>query len=485
MADDLKHKTIVGVIWSAIEKFGVKAIAFVSNIILARLLSPEDYGCVGMLMIFILLAMTIVEGGFASSLIQRKNTTKEDESTIFYWNIILSVLLYVLLFISAPSIAFFYDVPKLEIVLQVQGIMLLLNAFGVVQLSLLRKDLKFKQLAIINTISALLSVVIALGLAFCGYGIWALVWQQICQNFFATILAWFYSSWRPTWQFSISSLGSMFQYGSFLLLSNLLNTFCENLQGLIIGKQFSSMSMGYYSQAKKLEEVPTMSISQVVSQVTFPVFSKIQEEKNKLYIAVRQSLLAMNFINIPLMALLIVVAKPLVILLLSEKWLPCVPLFQILCVAGLVNCAQSVNYQVVVAVGRSKEIFFWNVIKRCVGIVLLLIGALLGSIESILWAMVLGFFFTYVVNALVAQKVTGYSLWSQLREMGPVLIIALLSSCFAYLVSTFFTSNFFILFFATVLFIVLYLLLSYYFCHSLFLLLGSSIIDKIKVNKHD
>lgn len=484
MADNLRQKTVIGVIWAAIEKFGVKAIAFVSNIILARLLSPDDYGCIGMLMVFILLAMTIVEGGFASSLIQKKNTTKEDESTIFYWNIVLSVLLYILLYISAHSIAVFYEVPKLEIVLQVQGLMLLLNAFGVVQLSLLRKELKFKQIAIINTISAILSVAIALVLAFSGYGIWALVWQQTSQTFFSTILAWFYSDWRPSWSFSFSSLGSMFQYGSFLLLSNLLNTLCENLQGLIIGKLFSSASMGYYSQAKKLEEVPTMSISQVVSQVTFPVFSRIQEEKNKLYTAVRQSLLAMNFFNIPLMALLIVIAEPLFIILFSEKWLPSVPYFQILCFAGLFNCSQSVNYQVVVAVGKSKETFYWNIIKRSVGVILMVIGSLFGNIESILWSMVLGFIFTYVVNALVAQKVTGYYLKSQVREMIPIFIITIISSCFSFYICSLFKGVVTELLLATISFIILYLILSYYFCSTMFSFVFSLITYKIN-SRHD
>lgn len=477
MTEDLKAKTIAGIIWSALEKFGVKIISFISNILLARLLTPDDYGCVGMLMIFVLLSMTVVEGGFGSAIIQKKNSTKEDESTMFYWNIFLSFILYGLLFVLSPIIADFYGIPQLSHILRVQGLMLLVNAFGILPVTLLRKDLEFKKIALINTCSALISVVVALLLAFEGYGIWALVWQQTCLYLIITLLSWFYCGWRPLWQFSFASLKSMFGYGSFLLLSNLLNTLCDNLQGLIIGKKFSASIMGYYTQAKKLEEVPTTSIAQVVAQVTFPVFSKIQDDQEKLYTAVRKSLMAMNFINIPLMLLLLLIAEPMIILVFSDKWIPSVPYFQILCISGIVNCGQSVNYQVVVAVGQSKQIFIWNIIKRIIGILLLFIGLFFG-VKGILWGMVLGMYVTYVVNVMIASKITNYTLLGQIKDMVPVLACAIISSGVALYFSSGITSLFLHMIFSILIYLMVYMLLSLVLSREIMNLLFSIILKK-------
>lgn len=424
MSTDLKSKTISGLIWSSFEKFGVKIISFISNIILARMLSPDDYGCVGMLMIFILISMTFVDGGFASALIQKKNTTKDDECTVFYWNLAISAVCYLILFVSARGIATFYGIPKLEKVLKVQGLILFTNSIAIIQINKLKRDLKFKQLTKIHIASAILSTALAIWFAFLGFGVWALVLQQLTHSIFNAIFAWFTCKWKPEFRFSTKSFKSLFGYGSFLLFSNLLNTFCDNLHGLIIGKCYSADSMGFYTQAKKLEEIPTYSISNVVNQVTFPVFSKIQDNKDKLHNSVRSCLRMMNFLNFPLMIFLCTVAEPLIVLILSDKWLPSVPYFQILCVAGVVNCAQSVNYQVVLAAGRSRAIFQWNIVKRAIGIVLLFIGVRFG-VEGVLWGMVAGLYITYIINAMVAKSTTGYNLGRQVLDMIPILVCSL------------------------------------------------------------
>lgn len=423
--------------WSSLQRFGTMGISFISNIVLARLLTPDDYGCIGMLAIFIVIASTFVDGGFATALIRKKNATKTDFSTIFYWNMVIAVLCYLLLYLFSPNIALYYHIPLLSDVLRVQGIILIINAFSVVQQNILRKGLNFKKLSYIQIFATIVSVVVAIILAYNGYGVWTLVIQQIVNSLVQTLILWFTTNWYPSLCFSFKSLRELFAYGSYILMSELLNNICFNIQGLIIGRRYSSMDMGYYSQAKKLETVPTQSISSVVSMVTFPIYAKIQDDKERLFVAVRRGLRIMNFLNFPLMVLLIVVAEPLFIVLFSDKWIDAVPYFKIMCIGGLFNCIQSVNYQVTAAVGRSKALFNWNIVKRLVGISLILLGMQWG-VEGILYAVVAGTIFTSVVNICIATPTTGYSLLMQIRDSILVMSITILSAIITYAIFSFF-----------------------------------------------
>ncbi len=460
MSDSLKQQTVSGIIWSAIQRFGTMTITFVSNIVLTRLLNPDDFGCIGLLAIFIVVANVFINGGFAAALIQKPAPTSADYSTAFFWNIIVSLLFYAGLYLAAPAIAGFYHIPLLASILKIQGLILIINALSVIQLSILRKKLQFKSLSVIQIIAALISAGIAIPLAFNGLGVWALVVQQLLNSAITTITLWFVCKWQPLWLFSWQSFKQLFGYGAFLLLSDLLNSVCDNIQGLIIGRRFTAGDMGYYAQAKKLAEIPTESISQVVSLVSFPVFAKLQDDQSKLRAAVQKSLTLMNFINFPLMLLLIVVAEPLLTLLYSAKWTESIPYFQILCLSGIVNCIQSVNYQVVCAVGKSKTIFRWNIIKRTVGIGLILIGMYWG-ITGILWGMVAGFYFTAIVNAIVATKTTGYTLPRQVLDAAPALLIALMAAIGTAVVGRFlFLHNFPTLLIQSAVYLILYIGLS-------------------------
>ena len=282
MQDNLKRKTVSGMLWSSFQKFGTMGISFVSNIVLARLLTPEDYGCIGMLMIFILVANTFIDGGFGSALIQKKEPTQEDYSTIFYWNLFLSIVLYALLFFTSPLIASFYELPLLSSVLRVQGLVLILNSLSIIQQNRLRKQLLFKKLSVVSIVSALLSLGITIYLAYVGWGVWALVAQQLLMSLFNAVLFWIVGKWAPTFVFSKQSFKELFGFGGYILSSNLINTLCNNVQGLLIGKFFSPVTMGLYAQARKLEEVASTSISSIIDQVSFPVFSEFQDSKERL-----------------------------------------------------------------------------------------------------------------------------------------------------------------------------------------------------------
>ena len=459
MAESLKSQAVSGVLWSAIQKFGISIISFISNIILARLLTPHDYGAIGLLAIFIVISNALIYGGFLSALIQKKNADDTDFSTVFYWNIVVSITLYFILFLLAPAIANYYKIDLLCNVLRVQSLILIINGLSAVQSTLLRKNFNFKKLAQINITSSVFSIVIAIILAYYGFGVWSLVLQQLIYSSVNTAFLWFTSKWRPKLIFSRKSFMGLFSYGSFLLLSDLMNSICDNIQGLIIGKKFNSATMGYYTQAKRLEEVPTQSISQLVAQVTFPIYSKIQDEREKLYHAVKSTLALMNFINFPLMILLIVVARPLFIVLYSETWISSIPYFQILCVAGLVNCLQSVNYQVVSASGRSKALFMWNFVKRGCNIILMVIGLFWG-VKGILWGMVISFYIIYIINARLAYKSTSYSIIQQLQDSLPSFALAVVAGIITFCCRTIFDIIVVQLIFQIITYIIVYIILS-------------------------
>ena len=349
-------------------------ITFAANVILARLLSPSDFGCVGMLMIFIGLSNTFIDGGFGAALIQKKEPTQEDYSTIFYWNILLSIILYILLYITAPLIAKFYHIPLLSIVLRVQGVVLIFNALSVVQNNLFRKQLRFKQLSVVEIVSAILSLILAIAAALNGWGVWSLVIQQIALSVFKTGLLWTLGNWYPNIVFSFASFRELFKFGSFMLLANLFSTLSNEIQGLLVGRVFSPAILGLYTQSYRLEGSMATAVSGVIDQVTYPVMSSIQDEKGKLILALRKFVQIPAYICALVMGLMIVVAKPLILLVYGENWLDCVPYFQILCTAGLAVCLQGSANNSIVAIGKSSVFFKWTIVKRSVTIILCVVG---------------------------------------------------------------------------------------------------------------
>ena len=265
MPENLKEKTIAGMLWSSVGRLGTMLINFLSNLVLARLLMPDDFGCIAMLYVFIAVSAIFVNGGLGSALIKRKNPTHLDYTTVFYWNLAVSLIFYLLLFFTAPAIARFYAMPQLSAVLRVQSLTLLIQAFAIVQATQLQKQLIFRELSIRNLIAAIIGTVIGIAMAFWGYGVWSLVASSLCSAVASVLLLWRMSSWRPTWEFSWKSLGSLFSFGGLMLLSSLVETIYVNIQRLIIGKMFTASDLGYYNQAKKLEEVPTTTLSTIVN----------------------------------------------------------------------------------------------------------------------------------------------------------------------------------------------------------------------------
>ena len=437
MAKSLKQKAVSGIVWTALQKYSTMLIQFVSGIILARLLTPYDYGCIGMLMIFMLLAESFIDGGFGSALIQKKNPTQTDYSTIFYWNMGLSVVFYAILYLSAPFIAVFYDIPLLSSVLRVQGLVLFIFAFNIVQSNQLRKKLNFKVLSIVTILTSVTALTATILMAYHGFGVWALVAQNILTTAIPALIFWFYVRWRPQLVFSWQSFRELFSFGFYMFLTHILNQFGQQIQGLLIGKFYNPATMGYYSKANSTERLASTSISKVMSQVTYPLYAEMQDNKTALGDMIKKITLTLSYVTFPLMFILLLSAKPLFILLYSDRWADSVPYFQVLCIAGLAYSLQSVNYQSVAAIGKSRTMFIWTFVKRAVGIVFVVAGLLLDGMRGLLVGMVLNTWFSYFINIWLVSKHIGYRWQRQLLALLPVLLASLFIAALSYTVGSF------------------------------------------------
>lgn len=416
-------KVTTSFIWAFIQKFGNTTLSFISNVVLARLLLPVDYGAIGMIMIFIAVSNTFIDGGFGSALIQKSNPTDKDYSTIFYWNIFFSILLYILLYFCSPFIASFYRLPLLDNLLKVLGVVLIINSLSIVQSTQLRKKLKFRECAHATVISSLLAVCITVYLAYNGTGVWSLVIQQILMSIFSLILYWYFNKWLPSLSFSWKALKELFNFGFFMFCSSFLNNLCNNIQGLIIGKQFSSAIMGLYSQSSKLATESSNSIASVVDQVSYPLLVEAKDDYATLKKIIQQLSCNLLFLIFPLMCFLIIVARPLIVFLFTEKWIDCVPYFKILCIAGIAVVFQGVSYNSIAAIGKSRLLFKWNLIKRIFTITLIFIGVKWG-IYGILWAIVMGAYVISFINMWLVASQIGYNLGKQIRDIVPIILVA-------------------------------------------------------------
>ena len=432
MAENLKHKAASGMVWTSIQKFAGMGISFVSGIILARLLTPDDFGCIGMLSIFMVIAGSFVDGGFASALIQKKRPTQEDYSTIFFFNLGMSLLMYVILFFSAPAIARFYKMPLLCSVLRVQGLVLIINAFSLIQSNQLRKQFRFKKIAVIALATSIVSLSITIYMAYKGFGVWALVASNLLSAFIPAMVYWLTNKWHPLWVFSIASFKELFNFGFFMFLTHIINNLCNNVQGLLIGRFYNPAIMGYYSKAKGTEELASTSISHVMGQVTYPLYAEYQHDIPLLINAIKRITSSISYLTFPMMFLLILLAKPLFVMLYSDRWLNSVPYFQILCLAGIAICLQGVNYQAIAAVGKSKVMFSWTVIKRAIGLALIVGGLAAFGMKGLLVGMVMQSWLIYLINAYQVHKHIGYKLYTQLLDLLPILVLALVSFGTAY-----------------------------------------------------
>ena len=436
----LKRKALSGFIWVAIRNCAKIFIAFISGIILARLLTPYDYGCIGMLALFMTLSSTFIDAGFGEALIQKKNPTSTDISTIFFWNMGMSIVLYFVLYFSAPAIARFYDISILCPVLRVQALVLIIQAFNIVQKNLLKKSLNFRFLSIVNIITTIIAIIATIVMAYCGMGVWSLVTQNLLAAGIPAVVFWFHLKWRPTWTFSLNSFRELFSFGVYVLLSNFLNKLGEQIQVLLIGKLFSATTLGYYSKASSTERMSSQVISGVVTSVVYPLYAETQNDKKALANIIKRITMSVSFLLFPFMLILILLAKPIFLLLYSERWLPSVIYFQVLCFVGISACLQSVNQQTIAAIGKSKVMFTWTLLKRFLGSVGVIGGLIFYGMKGFLVGIVFYNYLSYFVNIGLVSKYIGYKWTRQLKDLSHVTAMSLTSFTASY-VSTLFVSS--------------------------------------------
>ena len=424
----LKQKAAAGMVWTAFQKYSKMIIQFISGIILARLLTPYDYGCIGMLSIFMVLAEVFIDGGFGSALIQKKQPTQIDYSTIFWWNIGMAGVMYAVLFFSAPAISRFYRIPLLCDVLRVQGVILFIYAFNIIQRNQLKKKLNFKLLSVVSIVTSIVALVVTIIMAYKGFGVWALVAQYIIMAAIPSLVFWFVVKWRPIWTFSWASIRELFSFGFYIFLTNLTSRFTNRIAGLIIGRVYNPSTLGYYSKASHTEKLASSSIAQIMNQVTYPLYAEVQDDKRAMQNMIKRLTMTISYITFPLMFILFLCAKPIFILLYSERWIQSVPYFQVLCLAGLAYCLQSANLQTIAAIGKSKVMFWWSLVKQIVVIGLMVGGLALAGIKGLLGGRVIGSWFVLFVNMALVSKHIGYKFFQQVKDILPVGIVSVIAA---------------------------------------------------------
>lgn len=459
MPESLKSKAANSVMWSAVERFSVQGIQFILTIIIARLVSPSDYGLIAMLGIFLAIAQTFIDSGFSNALIQKQDRTETDFSTVFYFNIAVGVVVYVLLYLSSPFIASFYNEPKLDLVTKVVGLNLIISSFSVVQRAKLTIALNFKLQAVISLIAVVISGTIGVYLAYTGYGVWAIVFQFLFNNLLNTLLLWILAKWSPKQYFSLSSFKQLFSFGSKLLFSDLLNVIYVNLYTLVIGKKFSATNLGYYNRAYTLTYFPSGNIGQIITRAMYPLQCSIQDDDILLRDSFIKYIRITCFFIFPLMVLVCLLAKPIVILFLTEKWLPAVPLIQILAIAYMWDPLMRINENILKVKGRSDYILKSEIIKKILAITILLLTLPFG-IKAICIGSIIYSLTDMSVISIYVKKCIDVSLFNELFELRYIILTNILLCIFIYIVTLFISNSYILVFGISIIGILYYLLLS-------------------------
>lgn len=420
---DFKSKAVSALLWSLWQQFSSKILAFIISIVLARLLQPSQFGLLAMLSVAISISNTLLDSGLTGSLIRTTNPDQRDYSTVFFFNIAGSLILYGLLFIAAPWVAAFYHQQPLINILRVYGLILISNAFFGVQSTLLIKDLKFKKQTNIQLPSTIIGGVLGIVLAYMGMGVWSLVWMTLCNSVLSTVLHWALSPWRPILIFDTTRFKTHFVFGYRMTASNLLDTVFQNFYLIIIGKYFSISQLGFYSRADSLSQFPITNISMAINKAAYPVFAEIANNKAQLKTAYKTLIQQVLFWNAPALVLLAVIARPLITVLLTDKWLPSVSYFQLLCISGVMYPLHSYNLNILKVLNKSAAFLRLEFIKKILFLAGIF-GAIRFGIFGLLYFQLAFNFVAYYINSSYSGKLIFYPLKEQIGDVLPTLSLA-------------------------------------------------------------
>lgn len=442
MSSSLKEQSIAAFLWVMIDKLGNSTINFIVTIVLARLLLPEDFGVIAMVMIFFELCASFVDSGFSNALVREKEISEEDKSTTFVFNFIISILVYGILFVSAPAIAAFFEEESLILLTRVLGINLIINSFAIIQQAVLTQQIDFKTQTKVRIPSVLISGGVAVALALNGFGVWSLVIQLVLRALIDTILLWYFHPWKLSLKFYKSSFIRLFKFGSNILIAGLVQRFFQHIFKLVIGKYFAAATLGFYDQANRFCNMAINHLFQAVQKVSYPILSKLQDDMERLKEGYRKFIKLSSFVILPAMMLLGVLAEPIIITLIGEKWLASVPFLQLLCGAGVTYHFHVINLNMLLVLGRSDlglKLEFIEKISIGLGII---IGIQFG-IMGLVIGQVVSAYINLLVNTYYSDKFLNYSLLAQLRDISPTIIFSFLMGVVLYFANSFMEPGFF------------------------------------------
>lgn len=423
MAESLRKKTLYGMSWSFAENLSQQGIQFVIGVLIARVLSPSDYGMVGMLAIFTAISQTLINSGFSTAIVRKTDRTQTDLSTAFWFNMAVGLALYFILFLSGPLIARFYNEPLLSDLIKVTALTLILNSLCIVQQALFTIKMDFKTQAKISVTASLVTGITGVAMAYNGFGVWSIVWPGVAGGAVRCVMLWVSSKWRPDKVFSKRSFRELFSFGSKLLVSGLIDTLYNNIYPIIIGKKFSATDLGYYSRADGYSQLPATTITGVLQRVTFPMLCEIQDDMARLENVYRRLLRLSAFVVFPAMTGLAAIAEPLIRFMITDKWLMCVPYLQILCFSLMWYPIHAINLNLLQVKGRSDLFLKLEIIKKMIGVLTIIIAVPFG----IIW-MCIGRVITSILCLAVNTYYTGKLIHvGFIKQMGDLLPILLLS----------------------------------------------------------
>jgi teichuronic acid exporter len=426
-----KTRVLSSLFWKFMERGGTQGIQFIVQIILARLLLPEDYGIIALVVIFTSIAGVFVQSGLNTALVQKKDTDEVDFSSVFYLSLFIACLIYLILFFIAPFIAVFYGEPQIIPVFRVLSIVLFFGAFNSIQNAVVSRNLQFKKLFFSSTGAILISGTIGIYMAYAGFGVWALVGQQISNQLFVTIIMWFTVKWRPHLLFSLRRVKSLFSYGWKILVSTLIDTVYQDLRSLIIGKMYNPAMLAFYNRGQQFPYFIVANINGSIQSVMLPVLASQQDNRPRVKDMMRRAIVTSSFAIFPMMVGLTVTAEPLVKLLLTDKWLPCVPFLQIFCVSYALWPIHTANLQAIKALGRSDIFLKLEVIKKIIGLSILAVTVFYG-VYAIALGQVLSGIISSFINAYPNKELLNYSYKEQWNDIYPSLLLSLVMGVVVY-----------------------------------------------------
>lgn len=430
--ESLKNKTIKGVGWSAADALLGQGVTFIVGLVLARLLSPDEYGLIGICLIFTTVLNGIVDSGFSNALIRKKEVTDEDYNTMFTTNMAISIVLYVLLFISAPLVSDFFHRIELTALVRVTGLILFLNALSITQVTILTKNIDFKTKTKASLVSAIISGVIGIAMAFMGYGVWTLVAQQLSKQLLYTLCLWVLNKWWPKFTFYNDSFKYMWGFGWKLLASGILNNVWNQLYQVVIGRCYTSSTLGHYTRANECASIFSSNLTTIIQRVTFPVLSELQDDKKKLLVSYRKLIKVSMFVTVICMFALGAMAEPMIYSLIGPQWHQAATFLPFICITMSLYPLHAINLNMLQVQGRSDLFLYLEIVKKIITLIPIFIGAFVG-VYWMLCASIFTGFIAFLLNSWFTGKFLNYSSWQQLKDVLPSYLIALFIGFIVYL----------------------------------------------------